>query len=272
MPIRPIDPKRNIIKRQLGTIITILDQSLSIRHEKAQSVNRVDNVPAITETRYLPDWLVSVGWTGLSLLADELANITFEGLKGKGREFMGGASALLMLRYPFPIASVVDFPEVGNSNHVFGPTKRKPLKAIRQPIHRDNLEKYTDGLRSVSENTIISMIRIKGLPLARGLIQNGKDILGETDGVFEDALSEINSRENQNTGNVGKVMAGCMVVIALLWDLFQWLPSQQDKPEYSQSSFFVARGSSLEIILPFYDLTYNLLTGKNSPKSLAGLR
>ncbi|MYG42381.1 MAG: hypothetical protein F4203_04450 [Rhodobacteraceae bacterium] len=272
LPIRPIDPKRNIIKRQLGTIITILDQSLRIRHEKAQSVNRVDNVPAITETRYLPDWLVSVGWTGLSLLADELANITFEGLKGKGREFMGGASALLMLRYPFPIASVVDFPEVGNSNHVFGPTKRKPLKAIRQPIHRDNLEKYTDGLRSVSENTIISMIRIKGLPLARGLIQNGKDILGETDGVFEDALSEINSRENQNTGNVGKVMAGCMVVIALLWDLFQWLPSQQDKPEYSQSSFFVARGSSLEIILPFYDLTYNLLTGKNSPKSLAGLR
>ena len=116
------------------------------------------------------------------------------------------------------------------------------------------------------------LIRIKGLPLARGLIQQGKDILGETDGVFEDALSEINSRENQNTGTIEKAMAGCKVVIALLWDLFQWLPSQQGKPEYSQSSSLVAMGSSLEIILPLYDLTYNLLTGKNSPKSLAGLR
>ncbi|MYE37889.1 MAG: hypothetical protein F4X24_10015 [Rhodobacteraceae bacterium] len=272
LPIRPIDPKRNIIKRQQGTIITILDRSLRIRHEKAQSVNRMDNVPAITETRDLSDWLLSVGWTDFSLLTDELANIKFEGLKGKGREFMGGASALLMLRYPFPITSVVDFPEAGNSNHVFGPTKRKPLKANRQPIHRDNQEKYPDRSRLVSENTIISLIRIKGLPLARGLIQQGKDIPGETEGVFEDALSDINSRENQNSGTIEKAMAGCKVVIALLWDLFQWLPSQQDKPEYSQSSSFVAKGSSLEIILPLYDLTYKLLTGKNSPKSLAGLR
>ena len=270
MPIRPIDPKRNIIKRQQGTIITILDRSLRIRHEKAQSVNRMDNVPAITETRDLSDWLISVGWTELSLFTDELANNTFEGLQGKCREFMGGASALLLLRYSFPIASVVDFPEVGNGNHVFSPAKRKPLKANHQPIHRENLEKYPEGSRSVSENTIISLIRIKGLPLARGLIQQGKDILGETDGVFEDALSEINFREHQYTRTIEKAMAGCMVVIALLWNLFQWLPSHQDKPEYRQSSSFVARGSSLEIILPLYDLTYNLMTGKNSPKSLGG--
>ena len=272
LPIRPIDPKRNIIKRQQGTIITILDRSLRIRHEKAQSVNRVDYVSAITETRDLPDWFVSAGWTDLSLLIDELTNITFEGLKGKCREFMDGASALLLLLYLFPIASVVDFPEVGDSNHVFGPTKRKSLKANRQPIHRDSQEKYPDGSRPISENTISGLIRIKGLPLASGLIQQGKDILGETDGVFEDVLWEINSWENQNTGTLEKAMAGCKVVIALLWDLFQWLPSQQDKPEYSQSSSFVARGSSLEIILPLFDLTYNLLTGKNSPKSLAGLR
>ena len=232
----------------------------------------MDNVPAITETRDFSDWLISVGWTDLSLLTDELANITFVGLKGKDREFIGVASALLMLRYPYPITSVVDFPEVGNGNHVFSPAKRKPLKANHQPIHRENLEKYPEGSRSVSENTIISLIRIKGLPLARGLIQQGKDILGETDGVFEDALSEINSREHQYMGTIEKAMAGCMVVIALLWNLFQWLPSHQDKPEYRQSSSFVARGSSLEIILPLYDLTYNLLTGKNSPKSLAGLR
>jgi len=270
LPIRPIDPKRNIIKRQQGTIITILDRSLRIRHEKAQSVNRMDNVPAITETRDLSDWLISVGWTELSLFTDELANNTFEGLQGKCREFMGGASALLLLRYSFPIASVVDFPEVGNGNHVFSPAKRKPLKANHQPIHRENLEKYPEGSRSVSENTIISLIRIKGLPLARGLIQQGKDILGETDGVFEDALSEINFREHQYTRTIEKAMAGCMVVIALLWNLFQWLPSHQDKPEYRQSSSFVARGSSLEIILPLYDLTYNLMTGKNSPKSLGG--
>jgi len=272
LPIRPIDPKRNIIRRQQGTIITILDRSLRIRHEKAQSVNRMDNVPAITEIRVLSDWLVSVGWTALSLLTDELAYITFEGLKGKGREFMGGASALLMLRYPFPIASVVDFPELGNSNHVSGPTKGKPLKANRQPIHRDNLEKYPEGSRSVSENTLISLISIKGLPLARGLIQQGKDIPGEKDGVFEDALSDLNSRENKNTGTIEKAMAGCKVVIALLWDLFQWLPSQQDKPENSQTSSIVARGSLLEIILPLCDLTYNLLTGKHSLKLLAGLR
>ncbi|MXZ50593.1 MAG: hypothetical protein F4Z09_07310 [Rhodobacteraceae bacterium] len=272
LPIRPIDPKRNIIKRQQGTINTILDRTLRFRHEKAQSVNRMDNVPAITETRDFSDWLISVGWTDLSLLTDELANITFVGLKGKDREFIGVASALLMLRYPYPITSVVDFPEVGNGNHVFSPAKRKPLKANHQPIHRENLEKYPEGSRSVSENTIISLIRIKGLPLARGLIQQGKDILGETDGVFEDALSEINSREHQYMGTIEKAMAGCMVVIALLWNLFQWLPSHQDKPEYRQSSSFVARGSSLEIILPLYDLTYNLLTGKNSPKSLAGLR
>ncbi|MCY3725600.1 MAG: hypothetical protein OXF95_03060 [Rhodobacteraceae bacterium] len=272
MTIRPINPKRNIIKRQQGTNITILDRSLRIRREKAQSVNRMDNVPAITKTRDLSDWLVSVGWTDLSLLTDELANIAFVGLKGKGREFMGGASALLLLRYPFPIASVVDFPEVGNGNHVFSPAKRKPLKANRQPIHRDNLEKYPEGSRSVSENILISLIRIKGLSQVRGCIKQGKDIIGETDGVFDDALSEINSRENQNTGTIEKAMAGCNVVIALLWDLFQWLPNQQDKQEYSQSSSLVARVFLLETILPLYDLTYNLLTGKNSPKSLAGLR
>ena len=272
LPIRRIDPKRNSIKRQWGTIITILDRTLRFRQEKAQSVNRVDYVSAITEIRGLPEWLISAGWTVRCFLTAALANITFEGLKGKGREFMGGASALLVLRYPFPIASVVDFPEVGNSNHVFGSTKRKPLKANWQPIHLDNLEKYPDGSRLFSENTISGLIRIKGLPLARGLIQQGKNILVETDGVYEDALSDINSRENQYMGTIEKAMAGCKVVIALLWDLFQWLPSQQDKSVYSQSSSFVARGSSLEIIIPLYDLTYNLLTGKNSPKSLAGLR
>ena len=271
LPIRPIDPKRNSIKRQLGTIITILDRSLRIRQEKAQSVNRVDNVPAIAETRDLSEWLVSAGWTDLCLLTDELANITFEGVKGKGWEIMNGVIALLMPHYPFPIASVVDFPVVGNSNHIFGPTKRKLLKANRQSTHWDNLEKYPSGARPVSQNTITGLIRIKGLPLARGRIQQGKDIIRETEGVLEDALSEIYSGENQNTGTERKAKAGRMVAIALIRNLFQWLPSQQGTPEYSQSSSFVATGSSPETILPLYDFTYNLLTGKNSPKPLAGL-
>ncbi|MDE2674614.1 MAG: hypothetical protein OXH65_05840 [Paracoccaceae bacterium] len=272
MPIRPIDPKRNSIKRQQGTIITILDRSLRIRHKKARSVNRMDYVSAITETRDLPEWLVSVGWTDLCLLTDALVNITFEGVKGKGWEIMNGVIALLMPHYLFSIASVVNFPEAGKSNHIFGPTKRKLLKANLQPIHRNNLVKYQDGSRSISENTITGLIRIKGLPLVRGRIQQGKDIIGETEGVLEDALSELNSRGNRNTGTDGKAMAGRMAAIALIRNLFQWLFSQQDKPENSQSSFLVATGSSLEIILPLYDLTYNFLTGKNSPKPLAGLR
>ncbi|MYK43021.1 MAG: hypothetical protein F4039_02895 [Gammaproteobacteria bacterium] len=231
----------------------------------------MDYVSAITETRDIPEWLVSTVWTDLCLLTDALTNITFEGVKDRGWEIMSGVIALLMLHYPFPSARVVDLPATGNSNHVFSPIKRKPLKANWQSIHRDNLEKYPDRPRPVSQNTITGLFRIKGLPLARGRKQQGMDIIGETDGILLETLSEINSRENQNTGTIEKAMAGCMVVIALLWDLFEWLPSQQDKPEYSQSSSFVATGSSLEILLHLYDLTYNLLTGKNSPKPLAGL-
>ena len=271
LPIRPIDSKRNSIKRQQGTFMTIHDRPLRIRQEKAQSVNRVYYVSAITETRDLPEWLVSAGWTDLCQLIDALGNITLEGVKGKGRDIMSGVIALFMLHYPFPIASVVDFPAADISNNVFGPTKRKLLKANRQPIHWDNLEKYPDGSRSVSENTLISLIRIKGLSQARGRIQQGKDIIGETEGVLKDALSEIYSGENRNKGTERKARAGRMAVIALIRNLFQWLPSQQGKPEYSQSSSFVATGSSPETILPLYDFTYNLLTGKNSPKPLAGL-
>ena len=267
----PIALKRNSIKRQQGKIITILDQSLGIRKEKAQLGNRVDYVSANSETRDLPECLVSAGWTDLCLLIDALANITFEGVKDKAREIMNGVIAFLMPHYPFPIASVVDFPAVGNCNHVFGPAKRKPLKANRQPIHRDNLEKYPSGSGQVSENTITSLIRIEGLPLARGRIQQGKDLIGETDGVLEDALSEINTRENRNMGTEGKPRAGCTLAIAKIRNLFQRLPWQQGKSYYSQSSFFIVIGSSLEIILPLCDLTYNLLTGKHSPKLLAGL-
>ncbi len=270
LPIGPIDPKGNIIKRQQGTIITILDRSLRIRQEKEQSINRMDYVPAITETRYLPEWLVPAGWTDLCLLTDELAKITFEGVKGKGREIMSGVIALL--HYPFPIASVVDFLEACNSNHVFGPTKRKPLKANRQPIHRDNLEKYPDGSRSVSESIIAGLIRIKRLALAKGRKQQGKDFIGEKDGVLEEVLSEIYSGENRNTGTERKARAGRIAAIAMIRNLFQWLHCQQGKPEYNQSRSFVATGSSLETILPLYDFTYNLLIGKNSPKPLVGLR
>ena len=271
LPIRPIDSKRNSIKQQQGMIITILNRSLRIRQEKAQSVNRVDYVSDITKTRDISEWLVSTVWPDLCLLTDALTNITFEGIKDRGWEIMSGVIVLLILHYPFPSARVVDFPATGNSNHVFSPIKRKPLKANWQSIHRDNLEKYPDGPRPVSQNTITGLIRIKGLPLARGRKQQGMDIIGETDGVFEDALSEINSRNNQNTGTEGKVTAGCMAAIALVLDLYQWLPWQQGKPDYSQSSFFVAMGSSLEIILPLCDLAYNLLTRKHSPKLLAGL-
>ena len=252
--------------------MAVLDRSLRIRQEKAQSVNRVDYASAITKIGDLPEWLVSVGWTDLCQLIDALGNITFEVVKDKGREIMNGTIALLMPHYSFPIASGVDFPAGGKSNHVFGPIKRKPLKANRQTIYRDSLEKYPDGSRQVSENTIAGLFRIKGLSLARGRIQQVKDIILDTDSVLEDALSEINSRENRNTGTEGKVRAGCMAAIALSRNLFQWLSSQQDKTEYSQSSSFVATGSSVEIILPLYDFTYNHLTGKNSPKPLAGLR
>ncbi len=237
--------------------MTILDQSHRIRQVKAQLIDRADCVPAITEKKDLTKWLVSADWTEYCLLTDALANITFEGV-GKGREIMSGFFAWLRPHYLFPIASIV-------SNHVFNPTKRKPLKANRKPIHWDNLEKYPDGSRSVSENTIAGLIWIKGLPLARGRIQQGMSLIGETVGVMEDVLSEINSRENRNTGTEGKARVDCMVAIALNRDLFQWLPSQKDKPEYSQPSSFVATGSSLGILLHFYDLTYNLLTGKNSP-------
>ena len=252
--------------------MTILDQSLRIRQVKAQLINRTDCVPVITVKKDLAKWLVSAGWTDLCLLTDESPNITFERVKGKGREIMSGFFAWLRSHYLFPIASVVDFPANGNGNHVFGPTKRKPLKANRQAIHRDNLEKYPDGSRPVSENTITGLIRINGLPLARNLIQQGKDIIGEMDGILEDALSEINSRENRNTGTERKSKVGCMAAINPIWNLFLLLPCQQGKPEYSQSSSFVATGSSLEIILSLYDLTYNLLTGKHSPKPLAGIR
>lgn len=233
LPIRPIDSKRNSIKLQQGMIITVLDRTLRIRHEKEQTINKEDYGSAITEIRILPEWLVSTGWTDLCRGTDALANNTFEGVKGKGREIMSGVFAWLMPHYPFPIAFVVDFPEAGNSNHVFGLTKRKPLKANRQPIHRDNLEKYPDGAEPVSENTIIGLIKIKGLPLARSQLQQGKDLIGETDSVLEEVLSEINSRENQNKGTKGKARAGCMAAIALIQDLFQWLSSQQGKPEYS---------------------------------------
>lgn len=251
--------------------MTILE-SLRIRQVKAQSINRADCVSAIAKTRDLPEWFVSADWTEYCLLTDALANIKFEGVKGKGKEIMSGFFAWLKPHYLFPIASVVDFPANGNSNHVFGPTKRKPLKANRQPIHRDNLEKYPDGSRQVSVNTITGLIRINGLLLARDLIQQGKDLIGEMDGILEDALSEINSRENRNTGTEGKARAGCMAAINRIRNLFLLVPCQQGKPEYSQSSSFVASGSSLENILSLYDLTYNLLPGKHPPNPLAGLR
>lgn len=245
--------------------MTILDQSLRIRQVKAQSINRADCVSAITKTRDLPEWFVSADWTEYCLLTDVLVNITFEGVKGKGREIMSGFFAWLRPHYLLPIASVVDFPANGNSNHVFGPTKRKPLKANRQPIHRDNLEKYPDGSRPVSENTITSLIRINGLPLARGRIQQGMDLIGKMDGILEDALSEINTRENRNTGTEGKAKAGCMAAINPIRNSFLLLPCQQGKSEYSQFRSFVATGSSLEIILSLYDLTYNLLTERTPP-------
>ncbi len=252
--------------------MTILDRSLRIRQLKALSVNRADCVPAITEKKDLTKWLVSAGWTDLYQLTYEMPNITFERVKGKGREIMSGFFAWFRPHYPFPIANAVDFPANGNSNHVFGPANRKPLKANRKPFHRDNLEKYPDGSRPVSENTITGLIRINGLPLARDLIQQGKDIIEEMDGILEDALSEINSRENRNTGTEGKAKAGCMAAINPIRNSFLLLPCQQGKPEFSQSSSFVTTGSSLENIPSLYDLTYNLLTGKNSPKPLAGLR
>lgn len=265
LSIRPIDPKRNYITQQLGAIKTILDQSLRIRQVKEQSVNRADCVPAITEKKDLIKWLVSAGWTDLYQLIDELPNITFERVKGKGWEIMSGVIAWLMSHYLFPIADVVELPEVGDYNHEFSPANRKPLRANRKPIHRDNPEKYPDGSRPVSVNTVTVLIRKKGLPLARGRMQQGMGLIGEIDGILEDALSEIDSRENRNTGTEGKARVDCMVAIALIRDLFQWLPSQKDKPEYSQPSSFVATGSSLGILLHFYDLTCNLLTGKNSP-------
>ncbi len=252
--------------------MTILDRSLRIRQVKAQSVNRADCVPAITEKKDLTKWLVSAGWTDLYQLTYEMPNITFERVKGKGREIMSGVIAWLMPHYLFPSAVVVDLPEVGDYNHEFSPAKRKPLKANREYIHRDNLEKYPNGSRTVSENTISGLIGIKGLPLARDLIQQGKDLIGEMDGILEDALSEITSRENRNNATEGKAKAGCMGAINPIRKLFLLLPCQQGKPVYSQSSSFVTKGSSLEIILSLSDLTYNLLPGKHSPKPLAGLR
>lgn len=132
-------------------------------------------------------------------------------------------------------------------------------------LARDDLSIDFQSTASGSENTLTSLVKIKGLPLTRVQIRQEKKLDGETDNVLKVVLSDINSPQSRNSGIVEKANTARMAAIALIRVMFKWLPLKHEKLNYSQFNSFVETGSSVEIVLPISDLPDIHLTGKNTP-------
>ncbi|MCY3725604.1 MAG: hypothetical protein OXF95_03080 [Rhodobacteraceae bacterium] len=127
-------------------------------------------------------------------------------------------------------------------------------------LARDDVSVDFKATTSGSENVFTGLVKINDLPLARVQIIQGKELDGETDSVLRIALSELNSHESPNSGAEEKAKVARMSAIALIRVMFQLLPSQQEQLDMSELGLFIAKGSSLEIIIPVNDLI-----GKFSP-------
>ncbi len=133
-------------------------------------------------------------------------------------------------------------------------------------LTRDEVSVDFQATTSGSENAFTGLVKINELPLARVQIVQGKELDGETYNVLKVALSEINSQESQNNGSKEKTNTARIAAIALIQVMFQMLPLQQEQLDVSKFRSFVETGSSLEIIIPFYNLPEKTLTRMNTHK------
>ena len=125
-------------------------------------------------------------------------------------------------------------------------------------LARDDVSVDFQAATSGSENVFTGLVKINDLPLLRVQIVKGKELDGETDNVLKVVLSEINSQESRNSGTNEESDTARMATIALIRVMFQWLPVQQEKLDVSEFSYFLETGSSLELILPIYNLNQKL--------------